>query len=237
MEVFIIKGGKFLNRETGEEKNEISGKLTSVACETNEETGNKTLVLTFDTGEGQATVRVMYVGDASLKILRCLANVADELRSGNIGISFEEREGKKSRIVVTMNGVEVPPAGMIEQYASEKKALTDSLTSRLKRATSREPINVLVYADNSGADLSTLDAVLSNIRTLRNAGRGQEITCKHHGFTDPVKAAGYIEALADINPDGSKFKVFRDAESILAIQGAMNEPLEHEAVADVEEEQ
>ena len=222
---YIIKDGAFVAKENGEETNTISGKLTAIHVVKPEEGSEK---LQFDLTDESAeegpvvrTVVVRKVGDAALKILRCLYGIADIVAGKTITLELEPREGKSALINVSADGEPLYPAGVIEPFAADKKLFIDKAVSTLLWAF-KFRLDVVVFANDDNHLPDTAGETAAYIREMRAAGRSEEIHLVKTSFTNQKAANGYLKALRDI---GKGFTSWRDEQDIAAIMEAWEGPL------------
>lgn len=203
MKIFIMKKGQFLNKETGETTNSLSGRIKAINTETTED-GNKHLVFVFGDPESENTpaLRVKLFGDAALKIVRCLFGIFDEIGGKDIVISLTPREGEPAKIGVTADGEELEPVAYIGTYGYDRMNLTVEIVRRLVRSLTRTNVPLLVVHVDERLDLtdeqvSIPDAVARYIRAARAENRSDRYAIAKHCFANGVMRDGYMTAVQE----------------------------------------
>lgn len=233
MAKFIMKDGKFLNKEANATTTTLTGTLAGIRVLEPEE-GSKKLQLDFKSEEdGQEVVNTLNLrlyADPAIKILQCLYGIADIIIGKVITIRLEEREGHGSLIHVLADNETLAACGFVTAYASDKMLFTDKAVAMLKRCFDfRKDVLVYVNADKVYPTLADgsmdVQAVCGFIRDIRRSGRSGELTVTKTGFVNPASARGYIKALNDLRHNGG-FMFTLDPEAISEIWEAYTAPLD-----------
>jgi len=240
MKLFIMKKGLLLNKETGETTNTISGRIKAINVETSEE-GNPRLVFAFGDPAAEETpgLKVKLYGDASLKILRCLFGIFDEIGGKEVAISLVPREGEPAQITVTADGETLTPVCHIAPYAIDRMNLTDVILARLNKSLSRVNIPLLVVHLAEKLDLVDEERPMSEviaeyIRNARREGRVNDYAAYKHCFASGNMRDGYLTAMREGAVMGRTFW-FTTQETIDQVWLAHVEPLDAPAPAEVPE--
>jgi len=239
MKIFIIKKGQFLNKETGETTNTINGRLKAINVETSEE-GNRSLLFIFGNPENEETpaVKVKLYGDASLKILRCLYGIFDEIGGKDVAITLTPQEGTPAQISLTADGEALPPLCHIGDYGIERRNLTDLILCRLAYNLRRVNVPLVVVHIDEKLDLTDETRPLSEvvadfIRTARAEGRSDRYAIAKHCFANGVMKDGYLTAVREGAVLGRTFW-FDGPEDIDRVWLAHVEPLDVPTAAPAE---
>jgi hypothetical protein len=237
MKTFIMKPGLFLNKETGETSNTINGHLKAIKTETTEE-GNRFLLFIFGDPEAEDTLalKVKLYGDASLKILRCLYGIFDEIGGKEVAITLTPQEGAPAQIGLTADGETLDKMCYVGEYTIDRKNLTDMIVKRLSHSLSRVNVPLLVVHVDEQIDLTDEDrpestVIAEFIRSARVENRVNRYTIAKHSFTDGVMQDGYIIALREVAVLGRTF-LFKSQEDIDRVWLAHVEPLEAPAAGE-----
>lgn len=237
MKLFIMKKGQLLNKETGETTNSINGRIKAITVETSEE-GNSSLVFAFGdpAAEDTPALKVKLYGDASLKILRCLFGVFDEIGGKEIAITLVPQEGAPAQIAVTADGEALAPMCHIGQYTIDRMNLTDVIVARLSRSLSKVNVPILVVHVDEKLDLTDeerplAEVVAEYIRNARREGRTGDYAAHKHCFASGNMRDGYLTSMREGAVMGRTFW-FTAQEDIDHVWLAHVEPLEAPAEAE-----
>ena len=229
---YIIKNGAFVCKEDGSTKPSIEGTLTgirSITSESGAESIQLDLAGTDDEGNPVTrTISVRKYGDASLKILRCLFGIADIIAGKRLAVSIEPREGHGALITVTADGEALEPAGTVEPYAADKKAMTVRMLGALRDVFGYD-LTLTVFGNKDGylpMENGVFDAAAAAayIRELRIAGRGNELVVKRTTFTNRKAADGYLQAFRDASAV-SRCVILPEGEAATLVNEAWEEEL------------
>ena len=234
MAKFAFKDGKFVNKETGEAVSSLSGKISSIETFATDSGLQKIRIAFAPEAEGQEGNSLSFkkVGDAALKILRCLYGIADIIGQTVITISLEAREGSdKKGINVLADDTVLMPLGRVEPYASEKILLTDSILSVLTRALTWKR-SVLVYNETDTAIApDSIEEVLESIAAHKRNGTLDAVKINHSVFNNTHAYNGYVKGVKDAT-EGTLVKVY-EGQAADVILEAYNAPLDEEAESPV----
>lgn len=237
MKLFIMKKGQLLNKETGETTNTISGRIKAICVETSEE-GNRSLIFAFGDPAAEETpaLKVKLYGDASLKLLRCLFGIFDEIGGKEIAISLIPQEGAPAQIAVTADGEALAPLCWIGDFSIDRKNLIDVIVKRLARSLSCVNVPLLVVhiaekLDLMDEDRPLTEVIASYIRNARAEGRAGDYVAHKHCFVSGNMRDGYLTAVREGAEMGRTFW-FTSQEEIDHVWLAHVEPLDAPAAAE-----
>lgn len=227
MAKFSFKDGKFVNKETGEAVSSLSGKIAAIEQYATDSGLQKIRIRFASETEGQEGDSLSFkkVGDAALKIVRCLYGIADIIGQVVITISLEAREGSdKKAISVLADDCVLIPLGRVEPYASEKILLTDRILAVLTRALTWSRA-VLVYNETDTAIApESFEEVLESIAAHKRNGTLDAVKIRHTVFNNEHAYNGYVKGIRD-SIEGSLARVY-EGTAADAILEAYNAPLE-----------
>ena len=223
MKTYKISGGHLVDRETGETAEQIHGKLTSVTV-TETENGTRHVNLELTDGEDVSVLRVKLYGDAAMKILRCLYGVTAYIHDAPVTIRVEEREGRRSQIIVKHDERELVALGDVSGYADFRAAFVQRILGDVVSAIqARYPVAVVAIKKADGRDVIFDDAdpdeVLAHINEAVNENRRGDVKFKKHVFSNPNLVTAFLSG-ARSTGDGRIYVT--DNPTVIA---ALEEPL------------
>ena len=178
-------------------------------------------IIEFNGFRGTVTsigVRVTSIRDAG----------ADISAGKRLAVSIEPREGHGALITVTADGEALEPAGTVEPYAADKKAMTVRMLGAL-RDVFGYGLTLTVFGNKDGYlpmedGVFDAEAAAAYIRELRIAGRGNELVVKRTTFTNRKAAAGYLQAFRDASAV-SRCVILPEGEAATLVNEAWEEEL------------